>query len=284
MVAHAYSSQPVADAVDLSSSEGAGQVTGIGRASDCADSVEHAPNRVLQFIAELRRRRVCRAATVYVVTLWLIAQVIDVVSEGFGLPPWTIKAIVVIGLAGFPIALALSWLFDITPEGQVRAGSVDNQPRRRPIEQAVDCGLLLVALVIGTQLAFAALSQPAEAARPMERVTVEAFRAASGDGADVFSIGLATEIQHMLVARSDMQVVAGDTIESRKDWCRVSGSVAMDESHIRVAVTLIDGKSGAILWSQIFEREKTGLLADQAELAEAIMREFPGNMTGVARS
>ena len=60
------------------------------------------------FIAELRRRKVCRSATAYCIVLWLTCQVVDVISEPLGLPDWTVEMVIVLGLVSFPIALILS--------------------------------------------------------------------------------------------------------------------------------------------------------------------------------
>ena len=60
---------------------------------------------------ELKRRNVFKVGTAYVVLAWLIAQVKDVVIEHFGAPDWVIRTIVMVLLAGFPVAMLLEWAY-----------------------------------------------------------------------------------------------------------------------------------------------------------------------------
>jgi tetratricopeptide (TPR) repeat protein len=74
---------------------------------------------------ELRRRKVVRVAVAYVIGAWVLMQVGDTLLGLLELPGWIGKALVVALVLGFPLALVLSWVFDISPEGLERTGSVD---------------------------------------------------------------------------------------------------------------------------------------------------------------
>ena len=100
----------VARVLDLNSADARNQPTG---------SQQPPINRIANFVVELRRRQVCRTITMYTVALWLACQVVDVLSPHLALPEWTLKLVIVLGLIGFPIAIVLSWLFDITRDGGV---------------------------------------------------------------------------------------------------------------------------------------------------------------------
>lgn len=68
-------------------------------------------------VAELHRRRVFRVIVVYAAACWLLIQVADTVVPALRLPEWIITATVLLSLAGFPVAIALAWAFDITRYG-----------------------------------------------------------------------------------------------------------------------------------------------------------------------
>ena len=72
------------------------------------------------FLGEIKRRKVFQVAAVYIVVAWLIIQVIDVVVEPLSLPDWLDTVVIVLLIAGFPIALVLAWALDLTPQGVVR--------------------------------------------------------------------------------------------------------------------------------------------------------------------
>ena len=80
-----------------------------------------AGSKLQAWFAELRRRKVIRVAAVYLVAAWLLIQVADAVFEPMGLPPWSLKLVIVLAALGFPLACVLAWAFDVTPRGIERA-------------------------------------------------------------------------------------------------------------------------------------------------------------------
>lgn len=232
---------------------------------------------LLHFVEELRRRRVCRAITLYSVALWLVCQVFDVLGGPIGLPDWTLSLIVILGLLGLPIALILSWLFEITPDGVVAdtAGARATAPRR-PLECVIDCSLLLAALVIGIQLATGAFGRESIAAAPDElRLSVEPFAAASRGDAGALAAGLVVELQRELVGVAGITVVDHGPGTADGEGFSISGVIAVDEQSARVTVKLIDRASREITWSQAFVRPLDGRPVFMAELAREVVRALP---------
>ena len=72
------------------------------------------PSRLSLFLKELKRRGVTRVATIYAVVGLGIIEAFDVIGGRFLMPDWTIRVIIIIVLGGFPLALVLSWIYDIT--------------------------------------------------------------------------------------------------------------------------------------------------------------------------
>src|SRR5690606_36591948 len=72
--------------------------------------------RLQGWFAELRRLKVMRVAGVYLVAAWLAIQVADAVFEPLGLPAWSLRLLIVAAAVGFPLACALAWAFDVTPQ------------------------------------------------------------------------------------------------------------------------------------------------------------------------
>ncbi len=68
-------------------------------------------------VSELRRRNVFRMAVLYAIAAWLIMQVAEVIIDLADLPHWIGPTILGLLAVGFPIALILSWFYEITPEG-----------------------------------------------------------------------------------------------------------------------------------------------------------------------
>lgn len=77
------------------------------------------------FFAELRRRNVYKVAAAYAVASWLLIQIATQVFPFFEIPNWAVRLVVLILIAGFPVALVFSWAFEITPEGIKRESEVE---------------------------------------------------------------------------------------------------------------------------------------------------------------
>src|ERR1051326_9409596 len=69
------------------------------------------------FFSELKRRNVYKVAVAYAVVAWLVIQAASIFLPAFNAPQWAMQIIILILVIGFPIALAFSWAFEITPEG-----------------------------------------------------------------------------------------------------------------------------------------------------------------------
>src|SRR6266849_956507 len=78
-----------------------------------------------KFFDELKRRNVYKVAVAYILAGWALAQGIAQVFPVFDIPTWVVRLIVLLIFIGFPIAVILAWLFELTPEGIKRAEDVD---------------------------------------------------------------------------------------------------------------------------------------------------------------
>jgi TolB-like protein len=68
-------------------------------------------------LAELRRRRVLRVAGAYVVVAGSLMQAGAVILPAFDLPTSAIRLLILSLAAGFPLAVLLAWILDISPRG-----------------------------------------------------------------------------------------------------------------------------------------------------------------------
>src|SRR5438874_10917546 len=76
------------------------------------------------FLFELKRRTVYKVAIAYLVVSWLLIQGASIFLPAFNAPQWAMQIVILVLVIGFPIALAFSWAFEITPEGIVRESEV----------------------------------------------------------------------------------------------------------------------------------------------------------------
>ena len=108
-----------------------------------------------QFWEELKRRKVIRVIPVYAAASFVLLELVDIIAEPFGLPDWTLKLVVFLLSIGFIIAIILSWIYDITPEGvqktkpatQVRSAEKQATPGGWKVATYVSV-LIIIAFVV----------------------------------------------------------------------------------------------------------------------------------------
>ena len=71
----------------------------------------------MSLFSELRRRKVVRTAVVYVALGWIGIEVSSTLGQIFAWPDWLMRGAVVVIVLGLPVAIAISWMFDLTPDG-----------------------------------------------------------------------------------------------------------------------------------------------------------------------
>src|SRR5215813_10006829 len=105
------------------------------------------PRLLNGFLEELKRRKVYRVAIAYIVASWALAQGLAQVLPVFDISNSVIRPVIVLLLIGFPVALVLSWVFDVTPQGiKATPSSVAPGSRRsRNIIMLVAIGVIISA-------------------------------------------------------------------------------------------------------------------------------------------
>src|SRR6476619_2812607 len=94
------------------------------------------------FLGELRRRKVFKVGAAYLVVAWLVVQAASIGFPAFDAPPWALRVFILVLLLGFPIAVVMAWMFEMTPEGlKVEPASPGNK-------RIVAIALVLAALAV----------------------------------------------------------------------------------------------------------------------------------------
>jgi len=86
----------------------------------------------MSFFDELKRRNVFRVAIGYIITAWLLLQVVDLVLENINAPDWVMQVFMLALAIGFPLAIFFAWAFEMTPEGVKRESEVDRSKSIAP--------------------------------------------------------------------------------------------------------------------------------------------------------
>ena len=243
----------------------------------------------MAFLAEIRRRRVGKVAVAYGAVAWAVTESASVVLPALGVPEWAMTFLVVFLLAGFPIAMVLAWVFDVSPTGIQRteplpadAGRPQMQFRTRA---AFGVAVLLAMAGLGYLLYERGLGR-AEASGKHNSIAVLPFTNLSGDPSkDYFSDGMSEELLNLLARVPGLQVAArtsafafkGRNVDIREVGRELGvetvleGSVRQSGEQVRVTAQLIDTETGFHLWSETYDRKLQDIFAVQDEIAKAIV-------------
>jgi formylglycine-generating enzyme required for sulfatase activity/dienelactone hydrolase len=71
----------------------------------------------MSFVSELKRRKVFRVSAAYIVSAWLVIQVVETIFPAFGLDDAAFRTLVIILAIGFVPAVILAWALELTKSG-----------------------------------------------------------------------------------------------------------------------------------------------------------------------
>jgi len=234
---------------------------------------------------ELKRRNVVKVAVAYAIVGWVLVEITSTVLPTFEAPQWVLQTITFVIILGFPLALILSWAYEITPEGiklesEVAAGESITHVTGRKFDFAI-IGALVLALGF-VVYNFVLKDGEMEAGVLPNSVAVLPFDNLSVDPEDAFfAAGIHDEILNQLAKISALNVIARTTMlryaETDKTIPEIAdelnvetvmeGSVRYAGSRVRITAQLIDPATGAHLWSNTYEREFDDIFAIESDIA-----------------
>lgn len=241
-----------------------------------------------KFFAELQRRNVYRVAVAYGVVGWLLVQIATQIFPFFDIPIWATRMVIVVLMLGFPVAVVIAWVYELTPQGLQRtdevapAKSISHSTGRKI--NFVIIGVLLT--VIGIMAwrhyhpAESSLTKNAE-----KSIAILPFLDISpAKDQEYFSDGITEQIIDSLAHIRGLFVVARTTAFSFKnknsdirDIGRqlqvthvLEGSVRHGKDRVRVAAQLIDVATGFHLWSETYDSTEKDLLSLQSDVARKV--------------
>jgi TolB-like protein len=217
-----------------------------------------------KFFAELRRRKVYSVAIAYLVGGWALAQGIAQVLPVFDIPNWVVRLTVLLIVLGFPVALMLSWFFDLTRYGIVRTPDLDT-PRVDIIQSAPASNR-----VDSREKSIAVL--------PFNDLSPAKDHAYFGEGIAEELLGALAKVDGLRVAArrssfwfKDREAELGEIASKLNVGHVLEGSVRRDGNRVRITAELIDACDGFTIWSETYEREMHGIFALQDEITHSIV-------------
>jgi TolB-like protein/Tfp pilus assembly protein PilF len=253
-----------------------------------------------RFLTELKRRNVYRAAVAYGVVAWFLTQLTTQVFPFFEIPNSAVRFVVMALAIGFPIAMLLAWVYELTPEGVVRTEDLDPVEARSVQRRSgrlldfiiIGALLLVIAMLIVGRFPFyrqisESILQKSIAVMPFENRSEEKANA-------YFADGIQDEILTRLSKIADLKVISRTSTQHYKSAPEnlpqiakqlgvahiLEGSVQKAADQVRVNVQLINAQTDSHVWADTYDRKLTDIFGIESEIAKRIAESLQAKLTG----
>ena len=232
------------------------------------------------FFDEVKRRKVYRVAAAYIIAAAGIIQLASAAFPAWDLPNSALRLVIVLLLIGFPLALVLGWIFDVTPQG-IRATPTAalGTHRRSNLIMLVAAGVIISA-VAGFFLL------PRVSAHKVDKsIAVLPFENASNEpNTEYLSEGISEALINSLSELQQLRVIARPTafrykakdVDPRQVGRELgvaavlTGKVRQMQDALNVQVDLVDAVTGAQIWGAGYDRNIADLVAVKQAIAQEI--------------
>lgn len=241
-----------------------------------------------EFLAELRQRRVGRVAVAYAITAWLLVSVADTILPRLLLPDWSVTAVILLAVAGFPVAVVLAWFFDVVPDP---AGGLRTLRLRHWLGLVL--GSVLFVMVAGaTSIYWTLVVRPVGM---IDSLVVLPFENRSADPEQEYFVGgmhsaLIDELAQIAPLRVISRRSAAQYAGSAKPVPEIArelnvhgvveASVLRSGDDVEIRVQLIRAvPEEQSLWAQTYRRDVRAVLAMHGDIARAIAQQIRVELT-----
>jgi TolB-like protein len=237
-------------------------------------------NRIVSaraFGAELRRRKVWRTAAAYASVALVIALAVAELYDVLLLPDWTPRLVILLLAAGLPIALALSWSYELKPEERPAAVPLVVPPGREVVTSA--------------EAAYDIAEQPGVVVLPFDNLSPDPAEAYFSDGLTEEIIATLSTVRGLRVISRNSAMALKATQKDTRTIGRelgvryvLEGSVRKAGDALRITAQLIDAATDGHIWSRRFDGTLAEIFDVQdsvaRSLAEALRLELPAASAG----
>lgn len=219
-------------------------------------------NRLARYFDELRRRKVIRAAVLYLAAGMVVIEATDILGPRVGLVDWAQSLVMLAVGLGFLPALVLAWKYEWTIEGIVRDPERD---RPQALHHAI--AALPERELVPNSVAVLPFSSPSK-----------------GDEDIYFSEGITEEINAALCRIPEIRVMSRTSVTKLKDHVAgirelggrlgvalvVEGSVRRQDGRVRILAQAVDVTTESAVWSEVYDRLVKDVLEIQSDVARRI--------------
>jgi TolB-like protein/Flp pilus assembly protein TadD len=269
-------------------------------------------NILKRLIGEIHRRSLWQVLGIYLLGSWAALQVVDFLSNNFGLPEWFPVFALALLVIGLPIVLATAFVQQgVGPQEYVAEGVARGPGRAAPVPQATHRELFTWRnAIFGGVLAFAlwgvvatgwlvlgpGVRSDAGSAADLRSIAVLPFASVHTDEESrAFTNGIHDDLLTQLSKIDGLKVISRTSVMRYQDTDMsipeiadelgvatvVEGGVQRAGDRVRLNVQLIEARTDRHLWAETYDDELTAanVFAIQSDLAQKIAGALRATLT-----
>jgi TolB-like protein len=264
-------------------------------------------NKLSQFWQELKRRKVVRVITVYAAAAFVILELLSIIIEPLRLPEWTLQFAIVFLCIGFVIAVILSWIYDVHPEGgivktetahKVKAEDVPQSSNSWKIASYISFVVIvgLIVLNIVPRTGKKEILEKSIVILPFfeKSIAVLPFTSLSNDPEKQYlADGVMEDILLNLAKIEELRVMSSTSVQQYRNTDKTATEICqeLDVSYVlegrfqkygdqaKLIVQLIQTGIEGHAWANDYNREWKDIFTVQSEVAQLIAQELRAVIT-----
>ncbi|MCH7822298.1 MAG: hypothetical protein IIA07_09790 [Proteobacteria bacterium] len=261
--------------------------------------------RLQQLVTELRRRKIFRAAGIYIVAAWVAVQVASLVFPAVNVPDMALRYVWLAAILLFPLIIVFAWYYDLTLEGLTRtppahaSDNIDLSLRRA--DYFILSALVVISVTITLQLTASIrdtgpvstleysnddIDPNSIAVLPLENLSGDPEQQYFVSGMQDALIAGLSRISALKVTSKTSTIRYRDTVESLPKIATqlgvaklIEGSIFRVGDRVRITINLMDARTDEHIWSKIFENNVKDVMLLQSEVARAIAEQVEVTIT-----
>lgn len=251
------------------------------------------------YIQELKRRNVIRAALSFIVFAWVIIQAASIFFPTFGFSEDAMSILIISLSVCFPFWIVFAYVFEWTSSGfkktkDVAIESSNRKAVRKKMNGAIIAGLSLAVILLVSDRIFN-FTKSSESTEIDKSIAVLAFTDMSPEkDQEYFSDGISEEILNLLAKIPDLKVIGRTssfsfknkeaTIQEIGKTLNVNhllqGSIRKFGNNFRITAQLINVADGTYIWSETYERSIDDIFLIQDEIALEVTHQLKISLMG----
>jgi TolB-like protein/Tfp pilus assembly protein PilF len=237
------------------------------------------------FLQELKRRNVIKAALSYLVVGWLILQVASIVFPMFNINDTYLKWVFIFLAIAFPAWVIFAYIYELTPSGFKKTNDVEpEQSLRKSTSKKLNAYIiagLSMAVILLLFDRFFQVDVSLEDNTTDISIAILPFKNVSASEDAYFAAGITEDILTQVSKIGDIRVLSslslidydmtGKTPDEMGKELGVSHiltlNVRRSEGNLRIGCQLVGTNKEGAIWAQTYDKKMSNVFAMQSEIA-----------------